>query len=117
MRRRKDRRPTRGLKIHATPGFEHLAGQTLTLNGKIATPEVLKQAAGESCGICGSTDVRSYVSLLVMRRDLLRALDTGDADGKIYPICITCESLGQDVFLLAMERRLRADMVIEGGAA
>src|SRR4029453_7801470 len=102
------------LTIKATPGFEYLDGEHLTLNGEIATSAVMTKRAGTKCGICGGTNVRSYVSLLVARPDLDRALAAGDADGRVYPLCENCESMGQDVFLPAMERRLRADLLIEG---
>jgi hypothetical protein len=105
------------LKFHATAGFEHLDGKVPTFNGQIATPSLLKKPVGRGpCGICGGTNVRSYVSLIVAKgthAETLQALDVGDADGCVYPLCVTCEALGQEVFLPAMQRRLRADPGIE----
>jgi hypothetical protein len=109
------KRCQRPLKFHATPGFEHLDGKMPMFNGQVATPSVLKKAAGERCGICAGTNVRSYVSLIVAKgkhAETLQALDAGDADGRVYPLCVTCEALGQAVFLPAMQRRLRADLGI-----
>jgi len=110
------KRCQRPLKFHATPGFEHLDGKMPTFNGQVATPSVLKKTAGERCGICAGANVRSYVSLIVAKgthAETLQALDAGDADGRVYPLCVTCEALGQEVFLPAMQRRLRADLGIE----
>ena len=111
------KRRQRPLKFHATRGFEHLAGNVPTFNGQIATPSLLKKAAGEGCGIRGGTNMRSYVSLIVAKgthAETLEELDAGDADGRVYPLCVTCEGLGQEVFLPAMQRRLQADLAIEG---
>jgi hypothetical protein len=110
------KRRQRPLTFRATPGFEHLDGRVPTFNGQVATPALLKKAVGERCGICGGMNVRSYVSLIVANgthAETLQALDAGDADGRMYPLCVTCEALGQEVFLPAMQRRLRADLGIE----
>jgi hypothetical protein len=110
------KRRQRPLTFHATPGFEHLDGKVPTVNGQIATPALLRKTAGERCGICGGTNVRSYVSLIVGKgthAEMLQVLDAGDADGRVYPLCVTCEALGQEIFLPAMQRRLRADLGVE----
>jgi hypothetical protein len=66
------------------------------------------QPRGKTCGVCGSTAVVAHATLV----DPTSIHDTGDGAviaAIVVGVCGTCEELGPDVFLPAIERRLREE--------
>jgi hypothetical protein len=67
------------------------------------------QPRAKTCGVCGSSSVTNYATILFPSTLGEHAGDPAAVAAMVLGVCGTCEALGPDVFLPAMERRLVAE--------